>query len=361
MIHPVIRWILLIAIGSLCRHPLLAQQHVFFGERAQEKYVNAIFFDRWGHIYPSVFISDSLLQAANGNLHQVYAINPSLFASVARSEMQSDTVFSIGAAEQLEIALIKRYQRMWSALHDAPVLFAVHGYRKSFQPTATDVSSVADFETLRLRLQQVDTTRHHWVEIYWDGGYDCCFSLRTKQNKVLFQLFEQVYWQSSVVGEKLYAILSGVNQAHQGFIAHSLGVNLLIPTMQAASEHPRSFFILAPATDADQHWNNWSPRAQHQIWLLWNKHDFALRKKDAKLGWFGPGVYRYGETSLGCNHRQAVDRWQSNVRKQAPAVRLNLVDLSESGTIHSLRYYLGDKLVTEQLRLFLHSTFSSRN
>lgn len=334
-----------------------SQQHVVFGERNLSDSLPHIYLDRWGHIYPNHFIPDSLLIQSNGNLHQFYQNYPEFFIQIIRKEQLFDSLPTVQNITKLEEKLIQNYQQKWNILTDKSVLFAVHGYRKSFHRTTTDISSPDDFYVLHQKINEINPKEHHWIEIYWDGGYDCCFSLNTKKNQALFQLFEVVYKQSELVGEKLQTILSRVNHPKQGFIAHSLGVKVLAPIMQISSQNTRSFFILAPAIDADSSWKNWQKNNQNLIWIIWNKHDFALQKKDSKTGLFGPGVKRFGNTSLGCNKNNALAKWQEKAHLAAPKLTIFSCDVSSCGKIHSQRYYINNPVVKDALAAFLYSVF----
>ncbi|MFT7121306.1 MAG: hypothetical protein ACJAZ9_001484 [Neolewinella sp.] len=50
-----------------------------------------------------------------------------------------------------------------------------------------------------------------FIEVYWDGTYDCCFSLKTKRNREIFELFEQRAQQhATTTGYRLRPLLAGI-------------------------------------------------------------------------------------------------------------------------------------------------------
>ena len=64
--------------------------------------------------------------------------------------------------------------------------------------------------------------------------------------------------------------------------------------------------LIAPALSGDSFKNyytrttkfDFKSKDNYKLTILYNDHDFVLRKK---VGWFGPGPYKYVNTTLGCN------------------------------------------------------------
>lgn len=341
--------------------PLNSQaQHVFFGERDLADSTMAIHFDQDGFPYPDRMIPDSLMVNAYGSLFTWFQQHGEEFIATCADyhyfpeRIDQSTIF------QLRDSIIARWTTTInerSAGYPA-VAFYVHGFRKSFVQSGNDVTSVTDFKLLEANLATYGKPKAFGIEVYWDGMYDCCFSLHHKKNKELFQLFETANRNALQVGLGFRRVLTGISTPHLQVIAHSLGARVVTVALFNQNEASKaiptpaqpeiSVCLIAPAIDGHATFQSYYDRTtpgdykvhdNYRLLIVYNEHDFALRKKDPKIGWFGPGAMRYGETSLGCNRRKEAVHLQAYFAEHYPHSTIQLVDCSSLGNAHSLRYY----------------------
>jgi hypothetical protein len=107
--------------------------------------------------------------------------------------------------------------------------------------------------------------------------------------------------------------------------------------------------LIAPAISADLIFQNYLIRNSqwdmangdnYRLYIAYNENDFVLRKKDYAIGIFGPGPYKYGNTSLGCNHRHAAERLAEYFEANFPVSFVGLYDLSSVGKCHHVSCYV---------------------
>ncbi|MFN5984733.1 MAG: hypothetical protein ACK479_14795, partial [Fluviicola sp.] len=72
-------------------------------------------------------------------------------------------------------------------LDAAKICFYIHGYRKSFHEIPNGVSSPKEAENLRGFILESEKTTP-MVALYWDGLYDCCFSLKSKKKQTIVSI-----------------------------------------------------------------------------------------------------------------------------------------------------------------------------
>jgi len=336
-----------------------------YGERNDSLNRGAVFFDKHGNIYPDFFISDTSLEHARCDLHLWYYRHPSEFhALMIRYDCAAATV-NEQSIEALESAI--RTKKV-HALHTASknnLFVLIHGFRKGFVKNNKDHTSIEEIKLVHERLGNKLTITGKTLDVYWDGMYDCCFSLNRQQNKVLFGLFEESYNNALLVGIGLRKLLTCFDCVEINIIGHSLAArvtqscmyNILpnnIPGLKASSTR---ICLIAPATDATSSWDTYFNRTETSLsdkctWLiLYNEKDFALQKKENKLRLFGPGALRYGSTVLGCNYHNAAFKLQEKFRTELNAT-LYLVDCTSIGAKHSFRYYIASDYFSEVIRFF---------
>jgi hypothetical protein len=106
--------------------------------------------------------------------------------------------------------------------------------------------------------------------------------------------------------------------------------------------------LIAPAIGGiesfENYWNrntslNFKEKDNYSWYILYNEKDFALRKKDSKMGLFGPGCVNYGNTTLGCNHQNEIEKLQRLFNKQYPKSTIKFENMTWMGKKHSLKYY----------------------
>jgi hypothetical protein len=335
-------------------------QHVFFGERDRTDSTMAIHFDQDGFPYPDRRIPDSSMINAYGSLFTWFQQHNEEFIATCAGYNYFPERIDQATIFQLRDSIIGRWIATINERSTGypAVAFYVHGFRKSFVQSGHDVTSVADFKLLEENLATYGKPKAFEVEVYWDGMYDCCFSMHHKKNRALFQLFETANRNALHVGLGLRRVLTGISTRHLQVIAHSLGARVVTVALFNQNEASKiiptptqpeiSVCLIAPAIDGHETFQSYYDRTtpadyrtsdNYRLLVVYNESDFVLRKKDPKTGWFGPGTMRYGETSLGCNRRKEAVHLQAYFAKQYPHSVIRLVDHSDLGKSHSLRYY----------------------
>lgn len=334
-------------------------QHVFFGERNLDTSKTALYFDAEGTIYPDYFIADSSLERSGGILSNWYKQHPDDFQTICL-QYHVPTKQHTEALIQLQDSILHQKARKLNHLSLQTVTFLVHGYRKSFYEIPDGVSSVQEFNLLENKLINLKLTTDAFIKVYWDGTYGCCFSfLDQKTNIQLFENFEIAQQNAISVGENLRKFASQLTAPRLNFIAHSLGAKVVVSSLfnisDCAIQTPQNptihICLIAPAIggmEIFEHYYKRNPLLQkdnYKLYILYNEKDFALKKKDSKLLLFGPGVYRYGNTTLGCNHRNEIQQVEKLFHKKFPSSVIQTEDATYIGKQHSLKFYTsGDYL-----------------
>ena len=325
-ISSTLRFSLILTILLLCTKIHIAQ-HVVFGERSEESNLRGIYIDAVGMVYPDYRISDTELEENGGSLANWYRVHPLEFLEIAdRYDCHFDGWSEVNAGILNDSVIARQIDRI-ASLHgkEKRVSFLVHGFRKPFYPTEGGRPSPADFTEMKELINEASTKSHGFVEVYWDGMYGCCFSTNAKKNKALFRIFEEAQRNATEVGKTLRKVISGVPHDTVQVFSHSLGArvistalfNLAPCSAQVPLNKAIAICMIAPAISAEDITDHYYHRPgvdtlrnrdNYKLAIVFNENDFVLKKKDAAIGLLGPGPYRYGNTSLGCNHRKSVEK-----------------------------------------------------
>jgi hypothetical protein len=347
------KFIIGIVVVFLSFQPIFGQ-HVLFGERNRALHKNNLFFDKEGFLYPEIFISDASLVAANNSLRLWYQSNTLVTDSLLNHFGIHHNSSSIDnqVVIQLNDSIVSEKARFYSRNTNA-LTFVIHGFRKNFKETGIDVSSVTEFQLFNEEIERY-YSEFESISVYWDGLYDCCFSLNSKKNKQLFRLFEDASLQASNVGQQLHRLIAKTTVNNITVIGHSLGAKVAIQLHTANSSNKTiQICLIAPALSADaikELYEKLPQTADIRWMIVYNEADFVLKKKDNKMGLFGPGPKKYGQTGLGCNYRNELSNLSVTIRKYYPLVSFELVNKTSIGKCHSLRCYTRDENLKEVSR-----------
>lgn len=318
-------------------------QHVLFGERNRILHQNNLFYDKEGFLYPDRFISDVSLTKVNFSLRLWYQENRFVTDSLLNKFgiKKSRQTTNNELINQLNDSLISEKARFLSN-NQLSLIFVIHGFRKNFKETSPDVSSVTEFQLFNEAIRRYQSDFES-VSVYWDGLYDCCFSLNSKKNKEIFQLFEQATTNATLVGKQLHRLIEQTSVARVTLIGHSLGAKVAVQfTPNVAPSKKYRVCLIAPALSAEAIKELYVILPNKTIidWhIVYNEKDFVLKKKDNKIGVFGPGVKKYGATGLGCNYHNELNSLASFFRTNYPTVLFQLDNKTSIGKCHSLRCY----------------------
>lgn len=334
-------------------------QPVLFGERDLQENKIALYFDRYGNVYPNYSIPDSSLLSCSGNLAEWYKCNPKQFAAISDLYHCPAAEFNTENLNALQDSIVASVWKKINGETNQTVTFLIHGYRKSFRDIERGMSSVHEFNLLKRQLNNQQLKSNLYVEVYWDGTYNCCFGTNRKLNDSLFRQFELAQQYAPIIGLSLRKIMNGVQAEKINIIAHSLGskiavsslFNLNFSNVETPDNRVVNICLIAPAisgVEIFEHYYdrmsavNFSRQDNYRLFILYNEKDFVLRKKDNKIGLFGPGTTRYGNTSLGCNYKGELTRLERYFEEHFPASVIETQHLNSIGKNHSLGYFAYD-------------------
>ncbi len=349
-------WLIFCLFSTLKFH---AQSgHVLYGEREQKSTNTAIFFDKEGFLYPNYFISDSSLDSCNSSLRNWYSAHQRSFLTISKAYNCSFSMFNAENCSTLNDSIAAYYSTEINRIkHEyTSVTFLIHGFRKSFDAQNGDISSPLSFQNLKKSIIEIQPSNTNFVEIYWDGMYDCCFSASAKNNQPLFQLYLKAQENAALVGQSFKKILTSMHYDTIHIFSHSLGAKVALHALldiennnsPTPSNQNINICLIAPAISADlidQHYYqrhsscDYKSKDNYRLVIIYNEKDFALRKKDNKLLLFGPGPYEYGNTSLGCNYKNAAFLLKEDFLVKFTNSPLEILDFSAIGKQHHLENY----------------------
>ena len=325
----------------------LKAQNVSFAQRNPADTGISVYFDQFGMLYPPVEISETEMKRNEYSIKNYYNNNTATADSLMKSYgISSVKPYSNSAFQQLNDSLMFDLALQIEArLNNQLLVFGIHGYRKSYLENDRDVTSVREYMLLNKALEQSKKQDFQLVQIYWDATYDCCYSLNRKTNRQLFELFQTAYTNADKVGHSFQTFLGYFKEDQIGIVAHSLGSKVAVRSViNCKNTHTKfNVALVEPAISADLIKEEYNSQKVHPdiSWMIYyNEKDFVLKKKDNKIGCFGPGCYAYGETTLGMNKKRSAVKLQQWMSESNPAIPCQLKDMTDLGKAHSLRAYL---------------------
>lgn len=307
-----------------------------------------VFLDRNGDLYPALVLSDDVMAKAGASLEQVFADRPGLFSTRQASfRAYQDSVAT---------TTLEEVNRLAEEATDVFVL--VHGFRKPFRPTSGGRTAEWEYRLLRQWAMNARPSgkKPLFIEVYWDGTYDCCFSLKTKRNREIFELFEQRAQQhATTTGYRLRPLLAGIETERLHLIGHSLGTRVLAAATFDAYEAPAeltgqetpaqpvvNICLVAPAIAGgpferyyQRGGTKHSGEDNYSLAVFFNRKDFVLKKRFLI---FGPGPRKFGDTSLGADRRKSIAKLADLFRTQFTGSPVSAREV-EIGLSHALRDY----------------------
>lgn len=338
--------ILTLFLTVICTCITLGQDHsksVLYGEHTTVLETDGtdfkrIYLDKNGHYYPEALIPDSALKASQSEILQWSKTHEAEFIAIAHHYGLQFDAFTQKNYDALQQAIIKTIVKGINETASAykSVSILIHGFRKPFKTRlrTADSWSHADNKTVKqIMTDHLDKT--FFVEVFWDGAYDCCITRRMKKNKTIFKLFENYASSNAVTtGYNLRKVVSLLNADTINVVSHSTGAKvsttllcnayanqvtsamLAIPT---PSQSKINHCLLAPAmskTPFQSYFDRVTELAfktndNYTLSIIYNEKDFVLLKKEPVLMVVGPGPKKYGLTTLGCNHKKEVQKLEA--------------------------------------------------
>jgi hypothetical protein len=360
---------LLMCLGTAVFSIQAQDRHVLFGDHPTEDM--AVYMDANGYPYPDYPIQNDSLRKVGSTLHNYYVSYPNEYRSISREYGIVVNSIDEKSFEQLNAAIFKRISARVNAKNAerGTVTAMVHGFRKPYQSLNHDMCSPEEYRGLQDALKRAGDRSVVYVEVYWDGMYDCCFSMSPKKNRPMFAMFEEAQRNAIPVGQQLRRLLTAIGTDTLNLYSHSLGAKVLthclwdpldvdIPT---PSQRCVNICLIAPAISSEEVlWNHYLKRRatrtlewnedNYHLKICYNKKDFVLRKKDFAIGIFGPGAYKYGNTTLGCNKRKCAEDLYAHVSKVHFPGRIELFNFESTGKCHHLYCYCRNPLFKELVR-----------
>ena len=334
-------------------------QSVFFGERNVSGSSTALYFDKEGNLYPDYFIPDTSLMKSNSSLSEWYSKHPVDFQRIAadyncRLENCTDSTIQI-----LNDTIISRITNKINNLQPTgnSISFLIHGFRKPYKDLPSEYSSPEDFQKLETSMSKFLKTPTTYVEVYWDGMYGCCFGTNPAKNTYLFQLFEQAQNNASRIARNFRRVLCKIKTDNVNIITHSLGAkiatealfnhNSAFAQIPTPSNRRINICLIAPAIDGlgvfKDYYNRKTPLDykngdNYHVAIVYNENDFVLLKGIRKLFIrLGPGPFKHGITTLGCNYKNEAVKLKTYFQTNYPKSNIELIDVSAKvGTCHYL-------------------------
>jgi hypothetical protein len=332
-------------------------QAVLYGERKEDIESLSLYFDKEGTIYPEYYISDNSLENSQASLIKWYKKNTQTFREICKQyEINADEASDENIA-LLQVAIVKRFVSKAGTPSDSvnSITFLIHGFRKPFKENQTDYTSIEDYKALEKSIQNLSKQKTRFVEIYWDGNYDCCIGKNIFRNKRIFRLFEDAQLNAERTGNNLRNIINNINFEKVNILTHSLGALVAVqstfnykPSSVETPAKKISICLIAPAIAGESVFNSYYTRNtpydfkqkdNYRLAIAYNENDFILKKKFNAVGvnW-GPGPYKYGNTTLGCNYENEAVKLKNMFNKKFANSYIELIDLSKAGSCH----YLGN-------------------
>lgn len=346
---------------------ILYGQHVLYGERNLAQDSNRIYFDKDGYIYPSYNISNTSLEQSNASIKKWYEQNENTFIQIGRLYHCSFHQYSDANFITLNDSIFANQIQKLNNSNQTTLSFFIHGYRKPFTNVNNTWTSQADFRVLTNNFKSYNHSNSKNIEVYWDAYHDCCFSANKKQNEYLFHLFELAQKNAELVGSSLKRVLCGIQKDTINIITHSLGAKVAMYSVLNISGNnsltpttPKlNLCLIAPAISPEliskNYWSrnstvNYKNKDNYSLHIIYNEKDFVLKKRDNKIGILGPGPYKYGITTLGCNHHNSTIKLEKYFKTTFPQSPIHLYNMSYIGKCHHVRCYCDGSNMEETFR-----------
>lgn len=346
---------------------IYSQTNVVYGDQSyyeNNSQVTRVFIDNGGNFYPNLSISDDSLQMYHGNIKIMYLNNQQYFIDHASKLGLKLSTFSPDNFKIFQDTIVHRITKKIAFKTDknSHLYSFIHGFRKPKTPMGGSHTAKQDYAYERSLINKatIDSTKNHFLEIYWDGTYDCCFGKRIKKNNEIYNLFEFESQINAVhTGYGLRKLISKLQVSEISFFSHSLGAKVLTSLLfnchdNEATQFDNNFatphqkinaYLVAPAI-SDEPFNEYQERNlefinNYNIYILHNKKDFVLRKRILHIG---PGPNKRGKTTLGCNYKKEADKLCSRMGNY-----FHSVDLSKTGNSHHVTSYLNQEVISQLL------------
>ena len=344
--------------------------NVLFGERDLNNTRLSLYFDKQGSLYPDYFIADTSLISADASLTEWYSKNKHEFIKISSIYNCGFIAYTINNCRVLNDSIlsadIRKINKTKSADNNS-VTFMIHGFRKPFKTINHDRSSPTDFKTMEEAINKYLPSKSILIEVYWDGLYGCCFSTDFKENDRLFHIYEASQLNAEKVGNSLKKVISNINHDTVNIITHSLGAKVAVYSLfnintdntKTPSNKRVNLCIIAPAISGDLIKDNFYKRNStvaftksdnYHLFIVYNENDFVLLKKDNRIGLVGPGPYKYGNTTLGCNYEKSALNLQNYFISIYPASSIKLFDVSYVGKCHLVHCYFNSNNLEKVLK-----------
>ena len=350
-------------------------KNVLYGERPDifktSKNTSRWFFDKMGHLYPKERIPNSALSKHNASIKEYYKNNPAAFRIIAANYQLDSLNYSDRNFDLLQDTLSAQLlQEVNFRLVDfSNVYILIHGFRKPVISQHNTTSSFLDNLIIQSAVEQ-NQKSNYFIEIYWDGMYDFFEVQKRNQHLESFMLFEKEARTNAVyTGYSLRKMISQLRVPKMTILSHSLGARVALSSLvntydkyvpskfqqlPTPSQDTILICLIAPAisnTPFDEYYERntvleFSKRDNYKLHIFYNEEDVVLQKK---VSFLGPGAKRFGDTSLGCNYEQAIDKLKITFDGKYPNSEIFLIKTSV-GSTHLAEHYV----LSSEFRSFLN-------
>lgn len=352
------------------KNVLYGERHAIF-ETSTNTNTTRWFFDKMGHLYPQESIPNIELSKNKASIKEYYKNNPTAFCLIAANNKLNFNHYSDPNFDQLQDKLrFNLLQQVNAKLVDfsSPYIL-IHGFRKPITSQNGTTSAFLDNLIIKSAIEQ-NQKNNYFIEIYWDGMYDFFEAHKRNQHLESFQLFENEARTNAIyAGYGLRQMVAQLEVSKMTILSHSLGARVALSCLlntydedvsnnaqstPTPSQDTISICLIAPAISNnpfEEYYDRntdlkFSKKDNYKLHILYNEDDIVLKKK---ISFIGPGAKKFGDTSLGCNHEQAIEKLKTTFEHKYPASELLAIKIP-IGHSHLAEHYV----LSEQFRSFLN-------
>lgn len=318
--------------------------------------------DGEGNYYPNIFIEDKSMKKADGKLELWYEKNPEKYNAILESH---NILKNEESLSRLNKAIEENFVKMIDAQSvDKDIIFLIHGYRKQMYNQKDNALSMRENDAAERYLGN----NKLFVEIYWNSHH-ITFVRGIIEKRILKMMAARATPNAKRVGTQLRSLVSSLQKSNVTILSHSLGsviANELSfnykPDEKFMDGKELNMIYLAPAIGHESFKNadrRGSGNFKLNTIIAYNNNDFVLRKDFSQFGiTIDSNAKTYGNTSLGCNHEDDLEKLMSLYENQLQSEdKPVLIDMS--GRInHNFTYYVTHPSFSKVLNLIEEDRFN---
>ena len=227
-----------------------------------------IYFDRWGDIYPDLFIDHTTFYSNNSTLENVYKNDSAVLDKVLTEENLSGT----GLDSKEKIALLEenlslKYAKKINTLsNNKKLIFFIHGFNNTAEEAYPNYQKIKSEILKRYTKDEIQI-----VEIYWDGLLDKGKTVNA------IKIWNNSQVAAAFVGLGLRRVLSKISAKKSYVITHSHGAAVITEALFNVRRFKLSYY-----TDYDDGKEIVSMQQNHKL--------YTTPKTEFVVGMLAPAI-----------------------------------------------------------------------